>query len=220
MENIQQDLPQDTQRIANKLPTLAAIFVILIVLGFLFMKKPHLNYQLTEKQMLEEALAQSETVAPELLMNILFTNDSLYQFIDLRSPQEFIKGHLNNAINIPLHKLLAKENEAIFNQDKKINILYHAEHSGACGAWMLLKQVGYKNNRLLLGGYNYVKNNITDNFSPMTGTYKDEKAKFDFAKVIQQTAGKGAVQTSAPTENKTSTEPIKKKEKKGGGGGC
>jgi rhodanese-related sulfurtransferase len=215
MENIKQD---DYQRIANKLPTLSVIFIVVIALGFLFMKAPNMKFRLTPKQMLDEVLSYKDAFGPEKVSTVIFSNDSMYQFIDLRSPKEFIKGHLPNAINIPVHQLFAKEFEKVLNQDKKINILYGATHIAACGPWMLLKQLGYKNNKVLLGGYDFVKSNIMDNFSPMNGQFKDEQPKYDFAKIVSQTP-KGNVPVSSGSIDK-SAPVIKKTKKAGSGGGC
>jgi len=205
--------------ISNILPTGTVIFAIIIILGLIFIKQPDKEYLVTENEMLEELLTFKQIIGPDKVVDILFEKDSLYQFIDLRSTPEFINGHIEGAINIPLSHVLDRKYDEILNQDKKINILYYSDHCGACGPWMVLSQLGYKNNKILLGGYNYVNEYILKNYAPLSGNYKNEKAHYDFAKVISETAG--AKGTSISTEdNKPKSTPIKKKKKEAEEGGC
>jgi len=212
----------DNKNTPNKLLIGGIFFAAVVLLGLLFMKSPKHKYRITTSQMLEESIAYRDAIAPTKLCNILFANDSMYQFIDLRSPSEFIQGHLPNAINIPAHKVLSQESEKILNQDKKINILYHATHMDACGVWMLLKQLGYKNNKILLGGYDFVKANILDNFSPLSGNSKNEQAKYDYANILKQTNGSAIPSTTneSSKDQKINQSNTKTKSKKSSGGGC
>ena len=213
-----QNTEQDYHLISNKLPLGVLIFAVIIILGVIFMKTPELKYNITTEKMLEEVQAQNDIISPGKFMNIIYENDSLYQFIDLRSAHDYLIGHLNNAINIPIHKILNKEYREILNQDKKINVLYYSDHCGACGPWMILTQLGYKNNKILLGGYDYVNSKIITEFSPLTGNYRNETAKYDFAKIVKETAG-GASSGSSTKSSKPKL--VKKKKKKGGAdGGC
>jgi len=202
---------KEHQVISDKLPILILIFAGIILIGFFFLKEPKMKYAITETQMLEELVARKAVLRPQQLATILYSHDSLYRFIDLRSPAEFIKGHLPNAINIPVHRIFEDAYKEILNQDEKINILYHSDHCGACGPWMLLEQVGYKNNRILLGGYDFVKPHILDTYSPETGDYLNEKPKYDFAKVVSQTSSGSSSSTGSTTSKKA---PVKKKKTK------
>jgi len=204
--------------ISNKLPIGGLIFAIIIILGVVFVKEPSKKYRITTEDMLTEVQTYEDVVGPEKVMDILYGDDNIYRFIDLRSSHDFIKGHIDNAINIPIHKILDDEYVKILNQDEYINILYYSDHCGACGPWMILKQLGYKNNKILLGGYDYVNDFILKEYTPMTGNFKNEKPKYDFAKIVSQTAGAGSGTTSSKSSKKA---PIKKKKKKAGAdGGC
>ncbi|MEN8120873.1 MAG: rhodanese-like domain-containing protein [Bacteroidota bacterium] len=209
---------KDYSVISNKLPIGGLIFAIIIILGVVFVKEPSKKFSITTENMLTELQTYEDAVGPEKIMDILYNDDNLYRFIDLRSSHDFIKGHMENAINIPIHKILDDEYEKILNQDEYINILYYSDHCGACGPWMILKQLGYKNNKILLGGYDYVNNFILKEYTPMTGNFKNEKAKYDFAKIVSETAGAGSGTSSSKSSKKA---PIKKKKKKAGAdGGC
>ena len=81
---------------------------------------------------------------------------------------------------------------------------------------MILKQIGYPNNKILQGGYDYVTKNIIDEYSPMVGDYSAEKPKYDFKAIINRTAG-----GSSSSSNTDVLVPIVKgKKKKTEEGGC
>lgn len=199
--------------ISNILPVGTVIFALIIILGVIFIKQPDKVYMVNESEMLEELLSFEQTIGPEKVVDILYQGDSIYRFIDLRSTPDFINGHIEGAINIPISHVLDEKYENILNQDEKINILYYSDHCGACGPWMVLSQLGYKNNKILLGGYDYVNMHIIKNYAPLSGNYKNEKPHFDYVKIISETAGAGGATVSSKTESTPKTLPVKKKKK-------
>ncbi len=202
------------KQLSAKLPTAAIIFVAIIILGFVFMKHPNYEYRLSVEETLEEVIKLEDAMGPNQIVSIYLNNDSLYRFIDLRTPFEFAKDHIEGAINIPENNLLAEEYKEILNQDDRINILYHEDHIKACGPWMVLTQLGYKNNKVLKGGFVYFKAHLIDEFSPLNGKYKNEQALFDYAEVIKVTKGiQLSGSATSDTETKTATPVVKKKAK-------
>ena len=216
--NNQDSLIGDKQ-ISNKLPIISIVFIAVLALGFVFMTSPKYKYEKSTEEMLSIVLERNDVIRPQKFMDITYNDDKLYRFIDLRSAHDFIKGHLPGAINIPIHKLLADEYNEILNQDEKINVLYYTDQCGACGPWMVLEQLGYKNNKILQGGYDYVKKYIIEQYSPMSGNFSSEKAKYDYAKIINETSGGSTTQSSSKS---TAAKPVikKKKAEKEEGGGC
>lgn len=204
---------QGHKRISNKLPIIGISAIIIILIGLIFMNTEKYRYKISTEDMLNEVLLLEDVIRPHKFMEIYYNKDSLYRFIDLRSSPEFLEGHIKNAIHIPLHEILADENNDIFKQDEKINVLYYSDHCGACGPWMILKQLGYKNIKVLMGGYNFVKPNIIDEYSPMTGNFTDEKAKYDYAKIINETSGVGDFKSDIKNESPTEAIIIKKDNK-------
>jgi rhodanese-related sulfurtransferase len=217
MEQLENKDIQEQSSSSKALLTGIIIFAGIIMLGLIFMPKPGKTYKITEEQMLKQLVGRQNIATPELIVDLIYEPDSAYRFIDLRSAPEFIKGHLPNAINIPVNHIFDKEHESIFSDKSKTNILYASDHALACGPWMILNQLGLKNNLIMLGGYEYVRENIIDKYAPMSGNYRDEKAKFDFAGVIGQTGGN---QSTGPVSEKSPTSPVakKKKEPKSSGG--
>lgn len=78
-------------------------------------------------------------------------NQGVYEFLrnkgarllDVRTPSEYMQGHIPGSMNIPLHTI----DDAEFLLDNKENALYVYCHSGARSrqAVSLLQQMGYQN---------------------------------------------------------------------------
>lgn len=74
--------------------------------------------------------------------------DPTYKIIDVRTEEEYKNGHIKNAINIPLDKIL--ENDFDLNKDEKLVI--HCRTNGRSGmAIEKLAELGYKNLSLAPG---------------------------------------------------------------------
>ena len=74
--------------------------------------------------------------------------DPTYKIIDVRTEEEYKNGHIKNAINIPLDKIL--ENDFDLAKDEKLVI--HCRTNGRSGmAIEKLAELGYKNLRIAPG---------------------------------------------------------------------
>jgi len=200
---------------------LTTLIILLLATSLVLAIKDHTpDYQVSAKEMhIKLKDYNKNLISPQEFVEIYYSNDSLYRFIDLRNPREYANGHLPNSINLPLDDILNEEFIEILNQDSKINVLYHNDHSVACSPWMLLSQIGYKNNKLLMGGYDYVKSNIIDNFSPMSGEFRNEKAKYNYKEVINNASG-GGTNTETATTTAPTVIPVKNNKKTESEGGC
>ena len=107
------------------------------------------QYKLTADEMLEEVQYSSELIHPDELADWLINKDPSIQLIDVRSPEEYEKFSLRNAINIPLSDILSDEWVDYLDQGVKMNILYCNGSTSANEAWMILRQLGYDNNYVL-----------------------------------------------------------------------
>jgi rhodanese-related sulfurtransferase len=220
MDQIEEIEHEEQESPSKTLLTGFLIFAGIIVLGLIFMPKQKKSYKLSEEQMLVQLVSHEGVLGPEKIVDLIYQPDDKYQFIDLRSAAEYLKGHLPNAINIPVEHIFDKEYQQILNQQDKINVLYASDHAAACGPWMILTQLGYKNNQIMLGGYNYVNQFIINQFAPMSGNFKDEKPKFDFANIIKQTSGGTAASTNSQTDKSSGSPVTKKKKEAKSSGGC
>ena len=79
------------------------------------------------------------------------------QLIDIRSAELYSNGHPASAINIPIRTLLNKESLELFDDllsGNKDAVLYGTNELQATAPLFLLRQLGYKNVKLLKGGLN------------------------------------------------------------------
>jgi len=81
---------------------------------------------------------------------ILSENDNVV-LLDVRSPQEFKEGHMQNAINIPTYEI-KKNIEKIIKDKETIIICYCAIGVRSKKAIKMLRKLGYKNLYHLDGG--------------------------------------------------------------------
>jgi rhodanese-related sulfurtransferase len=160
------------------------IFVLVIVIGLLTINRPDLEYTLSIDDTIEQLMANEDETFPEDLAGIIEMEEPGYALIDLRTPFDYLKGHINGAINIPTNSLLDKDNLKMFNQFAKDSIkvvIYGQNQLEANGPWMILKQMGYENITVLMGGYHYFTTGPLDFYDmPEVPEYLVEEPAYDF----------------------------------------
>lgn len=214
---------KDTNQRTNRLSIAALFFVVIIILGFLTLRKPAFEFKVPIGQALEQVLSFEDEMTPEEATEIVSNEEPGYQFVDIRNPYEFAKGHIETAVNISSKDLLADDNVAFFdkmNKDSITVILYGYNQSEANGSWMMLKQLGYQNIKILLGGYGYYSGETYDMFSESEiPQYLVEEPKYDFAALMEKLSD-GSVVVKPGNSNTEVVIPERKKKKSKVEGGC
>ncbi|MBN2614495.1 MAG: hypothetical protein JXR71_02265 [Bacteroidales bacterium] len=198
------------------------IFVVLIIVGFITMKRPTMTYEQSVKQSVQML---SDTSAyyfyPYQLVEVLNHQNKDVVLIDIRNKYEFGQGHIPGAKSIPSFDLAKKENLNMLEnyKQKKIRVVLYANNQlEATGAWFFFRQVGFENISVLLGGYDFYAAHQKD----LEATYYDQNVylkgvpRYDFAKVA-----KSAVTEAGTTQ--TTTKPVVFKRRKKAtvaAGGC
>jgi rhodanese-related sulfurtransferase len=204
---------------------LKLLALIIIPLGIIIAAVPAdktKQFKLTADELLQEAGAGMQFISPDVVADMLVQKDPSLQLIDVRTPEEFDAYSLPGAINIPLSNLLAQEYTDILNQDAKMNVFYSNGSVYANQAWMITRQLGYKNNYVLQGGLNYWFGNILSAQAPSQTSPDEEFAKYDFRKSAAAALGGGGVvatENSAPAVRAVKP-PMTVKAKKKPSGGC
>lgn len=201
---------------------LLAIFII--PLGLIIAAVPQNKtkpYKLTADELLGEANARTQYVAPETVADMIVKKDPSFQLIDVRAQDDFDKFSLPGAINIPVADLLSDKYSDLLNQDVKMNIFYSNGTITANEAWMITRQLGYKNNFVLEGGLNYWFETILNPQKPATTSPDEEFAKYDFRLSAGKALGGGSsvqtAQNQSTTASKPSVQAVPKKKKAAGG---
>jgi sulfur-carrier protein adenylyltransferase/sulfurtransferase len=206
---------------------LVILATFIIPLGLIIAAVPQNTtkpYKLTADQLLGEVNTRTQYVAPDVVADMLIKKDPTLQLIDVRSKDEFEKYHLEGAINIPINDLLSEDNSVILDQETKMNVLYSNGTITANEAWMITRQLGYKNNFVLEGGLNYWFDAIMNPQKPASTSSDEEFAKYDFRKAAGSALGGGNAAALTPQENTAaaSMKPLIKTapKKKKAAGGC
>jgi rhodanese-related sulfurtransferase len=203
---------------------------ILFLLGLILLFLPHRDNkkELSPEDLLLAIATQDRFYSPEDAARLIISGDPSIQFIDVRSAEEFAAYSLPKSINIPLAKLLEKDEkgayvwEAYLNQDVKKNILYSNGTVYANQAWMLTKRMNFKNNYVLEGGLNSFFDNILKPKAPLASAPQDEINLYNFRKAASMYFGGGGnIPTSVSDSKSVEGTPVKTK-KKGAksSGGC
>jgi rhodanese-related sulfurtransferase len=171
-------------------------------------------YKLNPEQLLEEVKSGTQFIQPDEVADMVIAKDPSIQLIDVRSADEFEKFSLPGSINIPLVDILNSEWEDFVNQDVKLNVFYSNGSTDANQAWMITRQLGYKNNYVLQGGVNYWDETIMNPDTPSSTSPNEEIAKYNLRKGAGMALG-GAAETAKPGATVNApTPPIQKRDKK------
>lgn len=195
-------------------------FAILILVGFLTMNKPLLNYSLNMNQSLQMLEDSSAYFYPSQLSDTNGKPDKDIVLIDMRNNFVFGQGHIPGAENISAYDLTREENIKRLQGFKKENVtvvFYGDSQLQANGPWMLFRQLGFDNIKILLGGYDYVKkmnSGVLDSIS--SNSFIKEVPRYDYAQIMN--AGKS--DSIAKSETKPVVEVVRKKKEKVASGGC
>ena len=178
-------------------------------------------YKLSADELLNEAKTRTQYVTPETVADMIVKKDPSLRLIDVRSQDEFEKFSLPGAINVPIADLLSDQYADVLNQDVKMNVFYSNGSLIANEAWMVTRQLGYKNNYVLEGGLNYWFDVILNPKKPASTSSDEEFARYDFRKSAGSALGGGGIvqtaQPSSPSSEKPAVIPIAKKKKASGG---
>lgn len=198
------------------------IFVLVIVIGLLSLNRPDLRYTLTAEETLARLAKNEDLMYPEDLAGIIEMEEEGYAVIDLRNPYEFIKGHIAGAMNIPANSLLDKENLKMmdnFAKDSVQVVLYGRNQLEANGPWLILKQMGFDNLKVLMGGYGYFTTGPLDIYDmPEVPAYLVEEPKYDFYGIMEE-MGSGEM-TIPEGDQPQAVIPVRKKKTNVVEGGC
>jgi len=205
----------------NRLVIAVAVFLGVLIMGYIFMKSPDLIFVETPQQTIDFLMESDYEILPEdVAYNVEFDEPG-FIYIDLRNPYEFVKGNVATSINIPQTDLLEKSTLEFFNETQKDSltvILISYDEAAAIGPWLILKQLGYNNTKVMKGGWNYYANESLDPYDmPEVPKYMVEEPAYDFASIMESMkSSSAAVETDAPEI----VLPTRKKKKAAVEGGC
>ena len=156
----------------NPWRTLIALgaFIVILIIGFLTMPKPLLTYEKTMSESVDALIESDAYFYPWELEQVIAGETDTIVLFDLRNNFVFGQGHIPGAENLSASVLSREEN---IERMKKLRdmgvtvVLYGETQLDANGPWMLYRQVGFDNVKILLGGYSYYKDIGDAGFYPL-----------------------------------------------------
>ncbi len=180
------------------LNTLAFIFLGIAVLAMIIRYIMSPSYQINNREMQGTALEISKQVQPSELNQLMLSGElSNHLLVDLRNEQDFAKGSLPDAINVPFETLLEKPILKKLKGNKPI-LLFGDRESVAAGAAMLLAGQGIHNVRIISNDFEFVRNQVLNNYHPKNAETHTEKAMFDYPRFLKTTPGNSKSQAAQP----------------------
>jgi len=202
--------------------TYILIIAIAVILGITVALMPARNnrVELKPSEMLLSVMDESRFISVDDVTKLMINGDPSIVLIDVRSPEEFAKYSLPNAINIPLDSILSENYESVLNQKVTKNIFFSNGTIYANQAWMLTKRLNFSNNYIMEGGLNAWFETILMAKEPEQTQSQAEMDLYSFRIAAKQYFTGGGESASTTTTSAPVNVEIKKDKPKGGGGGC
>ncbi|MCG8388991.1 MAG: rhodanese-like domain-containing protein [Cytophagales bacterium] len=173
---------------------------------------------LNERQVLQEVLQKANYFSVDELAHLLVSGDPSIRVLDLRPVVDF-KEPIPGALNIPLDSLFSENYAYLFDQDVMKNVLYSDDDQVATQVWMIITQLGYKNNYLLKGGLSEWNASILNPVYPGVTASQEALDRYQKRLAIRQYFT--GTQMLPPADLfKPLSPPIKGRKKKKVEGGC
>lgn len=182
--------------------------LIVLVLGFIFMKTEKYTFNTPLDKELSEIKVASFQIAPQTVAQAILNKEKSIVLVDVRNQFDFAKGHLPEAKNIYRVDLINDENIDFFialKENNKKAILYGNSASEANVPFMILKQMGIENISYLAVGYDDLKYGNWTEIAANPAKFNDETAVVDFAKFISDannSSGKPITKVTKPAQSK------------------
>jgi len=164
---------------AGRYGVLAAVFLILgLVLVFLPDKSN--KKEMLPEHMLAKLVDNSRFISTDEVAEKLIGNDPSIQLIDVRRGEEFDKGSLPGAINIPLDEVLGEEALKVFKRKAYDKVIFGNSDTYADQAWMLLSREMMKRTYIMKGGLNHWVQTIINPVEPNPASPIEDFELYDF----------------------------------------
>jgi len=204
---------------------LATIFILLAG-GLVLLPKYEKHEGIDPQELLSNVISPERYISTDILADKLINQDPSYLLIDVRDEESFNKNTLQNAINIPLAKLLEENSKMYLDQDAYNVVLFSNDNFYADQAWILCARLNYKNLHVLKGGVNQWYNTIINPIKPNENMPAEAFELYNFRKAASMYYGVAypeqfkskVVVKKAPPKKKVIT--VKKKKKAPAEGGC
>ena len=201
-------------------------FAILIILGIIIALSPvdQMASKPVDLKTVVSKLAQTNYVQPDEVAGWIIDKEPGFIVVDVRSQDDYAKYSIPGSINIPITDILGDEMLQDIEKDKTV-VLVSNGNTKASQAWILLKQLGYKDVYVLQGGMNRWVAVFSNPPKPGINYTDDELFTYQFRVaagpvMIGKAVAAQPENVSRPVVKKTPVKRIRKKKKKKIDEGC
>ena len=204
----------------NRLTMIVSAILLVIITGLISFRRPDVKYVLSPAESLTLLSDPALVVTPDQFALMVKDSSGKTVYIDVRNSIAYERGHISNAINIPVRELFSRKNKAFFKEIEKSGqsaILYGETQQQANGPWLMLHQTGFKNVKLFTGNYAQLNIEKADSLTKILPQLS-ETPLIDISalKLISAPADKSSEASSGKAVKKT-VSPVKKTSSSGGG---
>jgi len=170
-----------------------SLFIVLLIVGFFTMYRPALTFDKDMTESLADLQENEALYYPWQLENVISGQEKNVVLFDIRDRFIYGQGNIPGSENISAHDLTLTENiERLKDlRDGNITVVLYGENQlEANGPWMLFRQMGLDNVKILLGGYQYYaqhKDNLAESKNDIT--LIKGYPNYDFAEVAAKKEG-------------------------------
>lgn len=178
----------------------ALLFAGILLLAILVNALAAPSWKVSNKDLSTQAAYEQIILTPTQVHQKIISNENIL-VVDLRNPQETAAGTLNGAINIPFESIATSKQISKLKNNKE-KILVATSENQAVFAWMFLRSKGVEN-IFVMGGDFASYSAAFSGQSPDASArfFKDEKARFDFLRLMKVNKAKSAPEkTELPKE--------------------
>jgi rhodanese-related sulfurtransferase len=202
---------------------LIAVLFIGAAAGLLFLPNMKDKNPVKPTELLKDIHSANRFISTDQLAKRIIDEDPIVFLVDVREKSEFEKYSLPGALNIPLSQLLNEDWRGYIDQNVNDVIFFSNDDVLAEQAWVLCKQLGYKNLYVLDGGLNYWFETIMQPKKPADTDPIEAFDLYAFRTGASIYFGAGSVEVPAPPKEKPKVKkeiPVQKKVKAEAEGGC
>ncbi len=185
-------------------------FAIILGIGLNFLPEKNNQVQMDPSKLFLELEDQTRFITTDQVADLIVNQDPTLLLVDVRTPEEYNYFSLKGAINIPLDKILEKDNGQFFNRSELDIVFYSNDDISAEQAWMLMRREQYSNMRVLKGGLNQWASTILKPEPPANTAPQEAFDLYNFRKAASIYFAGGSVELEPASFN----EPKKPGRKK------
>lgn len=177
-------------KLENKQVAVFATLIIAVIM--LFLPGQNAGRFSFDPDALASAITKGEDqVAPKELAQRIIEGRNDFSLIDIRPQEDYAKGHILGAKNIPLAELVRRDTVESAFLDGKTPVLYSNGNTHAAQAWLILNAAGI-DALVLEGGYNNWMETVRNPQAPAAGAADDEILRYSADRAVAEYFGGGS----------------------------